>query len=257
MKTMRWPLPTAAWASTLIESELFGHCRGAFTGAVADRQGWLEQCHRLDCVFLDEIGELDVALQVKLLRVLQNRCFQRVGETQDREFVGRIIAATNRDLAMEIETGRFREDLYYRLCADVVRTPSLHEQIGDAPAELRHLVGFLVARIVPAEADSVTDEVANWIEESLGSDYAWPGNIRELEQCVRNVLIRNEYRPLSRSSQEPADRLADDVRWNRLTSAELISRYYTQVFNATGSYEQASRLLDVDRRTVKTRIGRE
>ena len=195
--------------------------------------------------------------QSRLLRVLENGEYIRVGSSKVLKTNVRVVAATNVKLLEAVSKGKFREDLYYRLCADVVRTPSLHEQIGDAPAELRHLVGFLVARIVPAEADSVTDEVANWIEESLGSDYAWPGNIRELEQCVRNVLIRNEYRPLSRSSQEPADRLADDVRWNRLTSAELISRYYTQVFNATGSYEQASRLLDVDRRTVKTRMGRD
>ncbi|MEO1998134.1 MAG: sigma 54-interacting transcriptional regulator [Planctomycetaceae bacterium] len=245
----------SAWAATLIESELFGHCRGAFTGAVSDRLGWFEQCHALDCVFLDEIGELDVALQVKLLRVLQSRRFQRVGETKDREFLGRIIAATNQDLAVEIEAGRFREDLYYRLCSDVMQTPSLHEQIRDSPGELRHLVHFIVSRMVPAETDVITQEITEWIEQSLGLDYPWPGNIRELEQCVRNVLIRNAYQPLSRTPGEPADQLADDVRRNRLTSAELLGRYYAQVFAATGSYEQASRLLDVDRRTVKTRMN--
>ena len=104
----------------MIESELFGHRRGAFTGAVEDRSGWLETCGPHGAVFLDEIGELDAAIQVKLLRVLQSRTFQRIGETKPRRFEGKVIAATNRDLDEEIGAGRFRSDLYYRLCADVV-----------------------------------------------------------------------------------------------------------------------------------------
>jgi len=255
-RTMFHGVNLSAWAETLIESELFGHCRGAFTGATNDRRGWLEQCHELDSVFLDEIGELDVSLQVKLLRVLQSRRFQRVGETKERRFTGRIIAATNQDLATEIAAGRFREDLYYRMCSDVMVTPSLREQIRDSPDELQQLVQFIVSRIVPGETDEISAEITDWIERSLGLDYAWPGNIRELEQCVRNVLVRHDYQPLTRSLQPPADRLAHDVRSSCLTSAELVGRYYAQVFAAAGSYEQAARALGVDRRTVRSRIDR-
>jgi hypothetical protein len=124
----------SAVAPTLIESELFGHRRGAFTGAIADRSGWLETCGIHGSVFLDEIGELDLAIQVKLLRVLQTRTFQRIGEIKPRRFEGKVIAATNRDLDEEIDAARFRSDLYYRICADLIRTPTLREQLADAPS---------------------------------------------------------------------------------------------------------------------------
>ncbi|HET8577681.1 MAG TPA: sigma-54 factor interaction domain-containing protein, partial [Methylomirabilota bacterium] len=117
-----YALNLSALSPTLIESELFGHRRGAFTGALQDRSGWLDVCPQFGAVFLDEIGELDVAIQVKLLRVLQSRTFQRLGDTRDRTFRGKIIAATNRDLKREILTGRFREDFYYRLCSDLIST---------------------------------------------------------------------------------------------------------------------------------------
>jgi transcriptional regulator with AAA-type ATPase domain len=110
MTNMFLTLNLSALSPTLIESELFGHRKGAFTGAVADRAGWLEISPRNGTVFLDEIGELDAAIQVKLLRVVQSRVFQRLGETDERPFHGKIIAATNRDLAAEIRAGRFRED---------------------------------------------------------------------------------------------------------------------------------------------------
>ena len=114
----------SALSPTLIESELFGHRRGSFTGAVEDRTGWLESCGPHGTVFLDEIGELDPGIQVKLLRVLQTRTFQRIGETDERRFEGKIIAATNRNLDEELEGGDFRADFYYRLCADRVTTPT-------------------------------------------------------------------------------------------------------------------------------------
>ena len=128
-----FPLHLAALSPTLIEAELFGHRRGAFTGALQDRKGWLEVCPPLGTVFLDEIGEVEPAIQVKLLRVLQTRTFQRLGETEPRRFQGKVIAATNRDLATEIDAGRFREDFYYRLCSDVIVTPSLAEQLARRP----------------------------------------------------------------------------------------------------------------------------
>src|SRR5690606_8428305 len=120
-----FPLNLSALSPTLIESELFGHRRGAFTGAIEDRAGWLETCPARGTVFLDEIGELDGPIQVKLLRVLQSRTFQRLGDTRTRRFGGKIIAATHRDLAAEMQAGRFRADLYYRLCSDLITTPTL------------------------------------------------------------------------------------------------------------------------------------
>ncbi len=136
----------AALSPTLIESELFGHRQGAFTGAIADRIGWFERCPASGAVFLDEIGELDPALQVKLLRVAQSRDYSRLGESTPRRFGGKLLAATNRDLAAEMRAGRFREDLYYRLCSDCVQAPALREQLADRPAALAGLVRYLRAR---------------------------------------------------------------------------------------------------------------
>jgi hypothetical protein len=188
-------LNLSALSPTLIESELFGHRRGAFTGALEDRAGWLEVCPAMGTVFLDEIGELDPLIQVKLLRVLQTRRFQRLGDTQPRHFKGKIIAATNRDLAAEMAAGRFREDFYYRLCSDMIRTPGLREQLQDSPDELRGLVLFIARRLAGEAAEGLAEEVVLWVRKHLGADYAWPGNFRELEQCVRNILIRHEYHP--------------------------------------------------------------
>src|SRR4030095_10393718 len=189
------PLNLSALPATLIESELFGHRRGAFTGAIQDRRGWLELCRPLGTIFLDEIGDLDAAIQVKLLRVLQTRTFQALGDTTDRHFAGKLIAATNRDLSQAMQDGHFREDFYYRLCSDLIVTPSLQEQLRESPEVLRELLLFIARRVAGVEAEALAEEVETWIVQHLSRDYEWAGNIRELEQCVRNVLVRKEYRP--------------------------------------------------------------
>jgi transcriptional regulator with PAS, ATPase and Fis domain len=248
----------AALSPTLIESELFGHKRGSFTGAIADRQGWLELCPELGAVFLDEIGDVDAAIQLKLLRVLQNRTFSRLGETELRQFRGKIIAATNRDLAVEMRAGRFRQDFYYRLCSDVLEVPSLRARITDNPAELRQLIAHLIERATGAGASGLTDEIVKWVDRNLGRDYAWPGNIRELEQCVRNFLIRGSYAPAQPRVAATADAhemLAADIAAGRLTADELLRRYCTLVFASTGSYEATARKLELDRRTVKAKVS--
>jgi hypothetical protein len=248
-------LNLSALSPTLIESELFGHRRGAFTGAVEDRTGWLEHCGPRGTVFLDEIGEVDGAIQVKLLRVLQTRGFERLGDTKPRRFQGKLIAATNRDLAVEISAGRFRRDFYYRLCADVVETPSLAAQLAAVPDELADLVLFLSRRIVGEdEAESVAAETVAWIERHLGPGYEWPGNVRELEQCVRNVLVRGAYRPARLANGDARAELARDVAAGRLGAEELLGRYATLVYADTGSYIETARRLGVDRRTVKARV---
>jgi transcriptional regulator with AAA-type ATPase domain len=253
-----YPINLSALSATLIESELFGHKRGSFTGAVDDRQGWLEVCPPLGTVFLDEIGELDSSIQVKLLRVLQSREFCRIGETDSRQFRGKIIAATNRNLAAEMRAGRFREDFYYRLCSDMIEVPGLHARVQDNPAELRHLVGFLAQRAVGADGAELADEVVRWIDEHLGRNYAWPGNIRELEQCLRNVLIRRSYVPPQGEPRAvpvtPREELATALLEGQLTADELLRRYCSLVFAETKSYEATARRLKLDRRTVRAKV---
>ena len=250
-----FPLNLSALSPTLIESELFGHRRGAYTGALEDREGWLEVCPPLGSVFLDEIGEINDAIQVKLLRVLESRVFQRLGETESRQFNGKLIAATNRDLAREMDAGNFRTDLYYRLCSDIIHTPSLHEQLQDMPGELEILVRFLALRVAGEEVvEALTSEVVEWIDANLGAEYEWRGNVRELEQCVRNIMIRRDYRPAQRSADTPHQKLANDMAAGGLTADELLSRYCTIVYAQTGSYEAAARQLELDRRTVKSKI---
>jgi len=253
------PLNLSALAPTLVESELFGHRRGAFTGALQDRTGWLEECTAHGTVFLDEVGDVDVGIQVKLLRVLQSRTFERLGDTAPRQFRGKIIAATNRDLAAEIQGGRFRADFYYRLCADIVATPPLAEQLRDAPDELTNLVLFLAHRMVgEAEADVLAREVESWIRTHLGRDYPWPGNVRELEQCMRNVMIRGEYHPQElRPSAGARATLARDTIAGALTADQLLGRYCTLVYAETGSYLETARRLGLDRRTVKSKVDLE
>ncbi|MGH7804091.1 MAG: sigma 54-interacting transcriptional regulator [Candidatus Binatia bacterium] len=253
--TAFFPLNLSALSPSLIESELFGYRRGAFTGALADRSGWLEVCPPHGAVFLDEIGEIDAALQVKLLRVLQMRTFQRLGETTDREFRGKVIAATNRDLADEIRAGRFREDFYYRLCSDRIETPSLAEQIRDSPGDLANLVLFIARRIVGTEeARGLADEVVAWLETGLGRDYAWPGNVRELEQCVRSVMLRRRYDPpADPRPEDEAARLAREIRDGALSAESVLDRYCSLVHAKTGSYVETARRLGLDRRTVKRR----
>ena len=255
------PVNLAALSPTLIESELFGHCRGAFTGALADRQGWLESCPAHGAVFLDEIGELNPTLQVKLLRVVQDGSYSRIGEVQQRQFAGKLVAATHRDLAQAMHEGRFREDLFYRLCSDQIRTPALREQLDDRPEALRGLISFIAQGLVASEAEALTDEVETWILAHIGADYLWPGNFRELEQCVRNVLVRQKYEP-----QVPAKTQAmgaAGASWLReaelgtLTFADLLSRYCTSVYAKLGSYQQTAEVLGLDRRTVRSKIDRE
>jgi Sigma-54 interaction domain len=248
-----YPINISALSPTLVESELFGHRRGSFTGAIADRKGWLETCPEHGSVFLDELGDLDPGIQVKLLRVIETRTFHPVGSTASRAFRGKLIAATNRDLGARSAKGEFREDLYYRLCSDQIVTPSLAEQIAGSPAALEEMIAYMTRRVAGAEAASLAHDVSQWIERNLGREYAWPGNYRELEQCVKNVLIRRDYRPL----RVPAPGPLDDIAEGRLTAEELLSRYCTLVYNRTRSYEETARRLGLDRRTVKSKVDRE
>ena len=250
-----YPLNVSALPASLVESELFGHKKGAFTGAFSDRQGWLELCPPFGTVFLDEVAEITPEVQVKLLRVLQARTFQRVGDTRPRQFRGKLVTATNRDLAADMQAGRVRPDFYYRLCADVIETPTLAEQLRDAPDALGELLRYLARRIAgDQEADGLAREVEAWIDAHLGRDYAWPGNVRELEQCVRNVMIRGAYRPPRPLARPGADELTAAILSGSLSADALLRRYCTLVFARTGSYQETARRLGIDRRTVKDKV---
>jgi transcriptional regulator of acetoin/glycerol metabolism len=250
-----FPINLSALPSTLVESELFGHRRGAFTGALEDRRGWLEVCPAEGTVFLDEIGELAPLVQVKLLRVIQARTFQRLGTTKDSEFRGKIVAATHQDIHFAMTEGHFRKDFYYRLCSDIIITPSLNQQILEAPEVLADLVTYISQRVAGPEGESVAGEALSWIQDKLGIDYSWPGNIRELEQCVRNVVIRREYHPTVDLASGKLDEKLASFREGTLSLDEICRLYCTHVYSNTGSYVETARRLKIDRRTVKKYVG--
>lgn len=249
-----YPLNLSTLSPTLLESELFGSRKGSFTGALQDRVGYFEACGAHGTVFLDEIGEITPEIQVKLLRVLQVRQFQRLGDTTILHFRGKLMAATNRDLAIEIEAGRMREDFYYRICSDQVNTPSLRMILDEDYGELGYLVRYIAGKVAgEGEADSLGDEVLQGVERNLGRDYAWPGNFRELEQCVKNFLIHGNYRP------SPVSDAAKNHRaWfekGEATAQEMLRTYTRQVHTSSRSIEETARRLDLDRRTVKKYLG--
>ena len=170
------PINCAAIPKDLLESELFGHRKGAFTGAMADRIGRFELAHG-GTIFLDEIGDLSLDMQVKLLRVLQERTVDPVGGLKSVEVDVRVVAATHRDLEVEIEAGRFREDLYYRLNVLPLNTPALRQRTQDVPALLAHF-----AEHFAVNGQTPISFTADFIEAL--KDYAWPGNVRELSNLV-------------------------------------------------------------------------
>jgi transcriptional regulator with PAS, ATPase and Fis domain len=154
-----------------------------------------------------------------------------------------------------MQEGRFREDLYYRLCSDLIVTPRLRDQIEGSPEQLHNLLLFITRRVAgPEEAETLAEEVARWIRENLAPDYAWPGNVRELEQCVRNIMIRKAYQPFEAHVSKPHEVFLEAVRARRLTADELMRQYCTLVYAETGTYQETSRRLGLDRRTVKDRV---
>jgi Nif-specific regulatory protein len=237
----------AAITETLLESELFGHERGAFTGAVAQKKGRLETAEG-GTVFLDEIGELSMALQAKLLRVLQDHVFERVGGTRSVSVDFRLVAATNRDLEAAITAGAFRRDLYYRLNVVSLMMPALRERREDIPL----LASWFARRL----ADRAKRQVAGLSPEALAclQAYDWPGNVRELENAVEHAEV------LGSDPLIPPDDLPDSIlesvgsagsgaggagspRFHEAVKhakRELIAR---AVEEAHGNYNAAARLL--------------
>lgn len=238
-----------AIAPTLIESELFGAVRGAYTGSDRDRIGYLEAAHG-GTVFLDEIGEIETAFQLKLLRFLQEREVRPVGSTRSRQVDVRVVAATNRDLHRLVQDGKYREDLWYRLATVPIKVPPLRERHGDIP---------LLAQYFVDRSNTRFGTLAKLTESGLRklSDYTWPGNVRQLQHLIERLCIlapggRVDDRAVvsalnSMLPQEGGgETLAD-------TESEQIRKVLTA---ARGNKSRAAKILGIERKTLYRKLER-
>jgi DNA-binding NtrC family response regulator len=241
----------------LIESELFGHRKGAFTGAIDHHQGVFERCSAHGALFLDEIGEVPITVQIKLLQVLQERTFTPLGGHEKKRFSGRVVAATNRPLGELRRGGRFRDDFFYRLCSDVIEVPTLRQRVAESPGELEQLVRLLVARTAGTDDKGLAARVLESLS-SLPRGYPWPGNVRELEQAVRRVLLTGRY--AADPAQEAPDEdeaLVEKLRAGQLTANELLARYSRMLYRRLGTYADVAKRTGLDPRTSRKYIESE
>jgi DNA-binding NtrC family response regulator len=246
-------LHCAALAESLLESELFGHERGAFTGAVARRDGRFEQAHG-GTLFLDEIGEISPSLQVKLLRFLQEHEFERVGGGQTIRVDVRIVAATNRDLAEEVAKGRFREDLFYRLNVVSLHMPPLRERASDIPT----LAKFFLDRFAKDNGKAVNELAPETL--ALLASHDWPGNVRELENAIERAVVmvqgpRIEPRHLP-ANVRPGTPVQPGLPTIPGSTLAQLERYaILETLRATGgSTSKAAEMLGVSVRTIQYRL---
>jgi DNA-binding NtrC family response regulator len=253
----------SAIPETLLEAELFGHARGAFTGAISTRQGRLEQAHK-GTLFLDEVATMSPALQAKLLRVLQEREFERVGDSHTVKIDVRIIAATHSDLSKMVSEGTFREDLFYRLNVIPVQLPPLRDRREDIPLLVQHFLQKLGAQLVPPRTPTVSQE---GLRRLMG--YAWPGNVRQLENVVERALAFSHGRPqidiadlgpeiqTVPSAQEGTPWFPDEgldlERYIEGVELTLIKR---SLERTQGNKVQAARLLNLKRTTLIEKLKR-
>lgn len=248
------PVSCSALTETLLESELFGHVKGAFTGAVASRRGLIEEAHG-GTLFLDEIATISPAVQVKLLRVLQEKKITRVGGNTPIPADFRLIAATNVDLEREVEEGRFREDLFYRINVFPIRVPPLRERQSDIPL----LANYFRQRF--AEENEVDPPVISPQTLSRMMEYDWPGNVRELENFVERAMIM--YAGASSIRFDPPGTREDSIERDLLDRARderwdldrLEREYILATLESTGGHQSnAAEILGIDRRTVYRKL---
>ena len=249
------PINCTAIPEGLLESELFGHMRGAFTGAIASKRGLFEKANG-GTLFLDEIGDMGLGLQGKLLRVLQDREIRPVGSTQSVRVDVRIIAATNKDLRAEMEAGRFRRDLFYRLNVIPIHIPPLRERPDDVPT----LAEFYVRKHTSGGRRALTPEAIGRLQHCR-----WEGNARELENVIERALalsesveIRPEDLPLGAEEEAEAEASPDSLTraaaHRRLSLEQLCDLYIDEILQLTGGNKvQAARILGINRRTLYRR----
>jgi DNA-binding NtrC family response regulator len=256
------PLPSAPFAvcncsalvETLLESELFGHVRGAFTGAIENKQGIFEYANG-GTVFLDEIGELALPAQAKLLRVLQNREVQRVGSPTPHTVNVRVIAATNRDLRKMVASGRFREDLFYRLSAIEISVPSLAKRKEDLPLLQRHFLKKYSSRY-KKEITGITRRAQTRL-----AAHSWPGNVRELENAISGSCIMTagnviDLADLPEMFRAPTQ-VAEFEEQELVTLEILEQRYLLKVLDLVGGNKaKAAEILGVGRNTIYQMLSR-
>jgi two-component system response regulator HydG len=243
-------LHCAALAESLLESELFGHEKGAFTGADRRRPGRFEQANG-GTLFLDEVGEISPLTQVKLLQVLQERRFMRVGGTEPVEVDVRLIAATNRDLAADVQQGRFREDLYYRLNVVQIEMPALRLRGDDAIVLAQHFVERY-ARENHKRIDGLSDSARAKIMA-----HRWPGNVRALENAIERAVVLCSGTQIEEGDLpfELAPSLQTSIRIPGATMAEIERHAITTTLAATnGSTSKAAKILDISVRTIQYRL---
>jgi two-component system NtrC family response regulator/two-component system response regulator HydG len=244
----------AALSESLLESELFGHEKGSFTGATGRREGRFERADG-GTLFLDEIGEISPGTQVKLLRVLQTREFERVGGSEPVKVDVRLVAATNRDLAAEVKAGRFREDLYYRLNVVAVNLPPLRERKGDLPA----LVSHFIEKYARSYEKRVRGLAPGTLQSLLAHD--WPGNVRELENAVERAVVLCQGPELTAEDLPPAlqgprarrntESLIPGASWAEI-EREAILRTLEMV---GGSTSKAAEVLGISIRKIQYRLA--
>lgn len=248
-------LNLSQFPETLIESELFGYQKGAFTGAINNHEGVFERCSAHGALFLDEIGEVSAPVQIKLLQVLQERTFAPLGSHTLKRFKGRVIGATNRPLGELRAGGRLRDDLFYRLCSDVIVVPTLRVRLQEAPAELEQLLAILVERMTGEPSATLTEQILAALKRDLPGDYAWPGNVRELEQAVRRILLTGTYGgDRHEQSFVPDEAFLDLVRTGTLDANELIGGYCALLHRRYKTYVEVANRTGLDRRTVRKHL---
>ena len=247
----------AAIPENLLESELFGHEKGAFTGAIGRRIGRFERAHA-GTLFLDEIGDMSPSMQAKILRVLQEHEVERVGGSRPVPVDVRVLAATNRDLAAEVAAGRFREDLYYRLAVVVVHLPPLRERGGDVEALARHFMAHFARRHGRAVEEIAPDAMA------LLRAYRWPGNVRQLGNVIEGsllvadgpILLPEHLPPTLRAAAEDADSVAAPGE-HLLPLREMERLHIHRALIRTGdNLVQAAELLGIHRNTLRDKLRR-
>jgi len=246
----------AAMPAELLESELFGHVRGAFTDAQSSRPGLFARAGR-GTMFLDELSEMPIEMQVKILRVLQERMVRPVGGDTEHRFDARIIASTNRELEVEVKEKRFREDLFYRINVVEIVVPPLRTRTGDVLLLAQHFLLRIAARIAKP-VRGITAPAAH-----LLTSYDWPGNVRELENCMERAVALCRYDQIT--IDDLPNKLSEHARANVVLAAssptemvtlyEMERRYTRQVLSAVGGNKtHAARVLGIDRRSLYRRL---